>query len=158
MDEQPVYIHIPTEGEQPLLNCQSCAEAVIATVVKAQADGWMHLHGFVVLPEALEMVVTPLRHTVGVLVGYIESETIPVLSALLPASGIIWGRCFMRSPLENPRAFEARLNILLLMPVAHGLADHPAAYVYSSAHPRYAGATSPYTGFHPAPQDAAHSA
>jgi hypothetical protein len=150
MDEQPVYIHIPTEDEQPLLNCQSCAEAVITTVIEAQKDGWMRLHGFVVLPEALEMVVTPLRQNISVLVGYIESETAPRLNALLPVSGMTWSRCFMRSPLENQRALDARLGILLLMPVARGLAEHPETYPYSSAHPRYIGATSPYAGFPPA--------
>lgn len=147
MDEQPVYLHIPTEAEQPLLERQSCAEAVIATVMKAQEVGFMRLHGFVVLPEALDMVITPIERSVGALVGYIESETIPLLNALVPSGGIIWNRYFMRTPMQTQRALDARLGILLLAPVARGLVDTPAAYVYSSAHPRYSGSISVYTGF-----------
>ena len=147
MDEQPVYVHIPTEADLPLLARQSCAEAVIATVMKAQEAGWIRLHGFVVLPEALEMVVTPLGLSIGALVGHIESETIPLLNALLPNSGDIWNRHFMRTPLETRRSLDARLGILHLLPVARGLVDSAEAYVYSSAHPRYSGTICAYTGF-----------
>lgn len=147
MDEQPVYVHISTEGDLPLLERQSCAEAVIGTVMKAQESGWMRLHGFVVLPEALEMVVTPQERSIGALIGQIESETIPLLNVLLPNSGIIWNRYFMRTPVETQRSLDARLGILHLLPVAHGLVDAPEAYAYSSAHPRYSGTISVYTSF-----------
>ncbi len=145
--EHPVYLRIPTENEEPLFERHSCAEVIISAVMKAEQTGWMQLHGFVVLPETLELVVTPLKVGVSALVGYLESETIPHLSILLPATGLIWNRYFMRTPLETQRALDARLKILLLSPVARGLAETSDAYPYSSANPRYAGATSVYTGF-----------
>src|ERR1041385_2032771 len=147
MVEQPVYLRIPTEDELPLFANHSCAEVVIGAVIRAQQAGWMHLHGFVVLPETLELVATPLKVSVSALVGYIESETIPLLSILLPENGLIWNRHFMRTPMETQRALDARLSILLLAPVARGLAENAAAYAYSSANPRYAGTTSVFTGF-----------
>lgn len=147
MGEQPVYLRIPTENEQALFERRSCAEVVIGVVMKAQQSGYLNLHGFVVLPETLEMVATPLDLSVSALVGYIESETIPLLSILVPNSGMIWSRYFMRTPLENQRALEARLKMLLLSPVAHGLADTAESYAYSSSNPRYSGVISAFTGF-----------
>ncbi|HVU11870.1 MAG TPA: hypothetical protein VHD90_11355 [Phototrophicaceae bacterium] len=147
MLERPVYLRIPTENEEPLFQRHSCAEVIIGAVMKAEQTGWMQLHGFVVLPETLELVVTPLKVGVSALVGYLESETIPHLSILLPGTSLIWNRYFMRTPLDTQRALDARLKILLLSPVAHGLADTSDTYAYSSANPRYAGSTSTYTGF-----------
>ena len=39
MVEQPVYLRIPTENEQPLFANASCAEVVIGAVMKAQQSG-----------------------------------------------------------------------------------------------------------------------
>ena len=147
MVEQPVYLRIPTENELPLFENASSAEVVIGAVIRAQQSGWMTLHGFVVLPETLELVATPLKVSVSALVGYIESETIPLLKILLPDNGLIWNRHFMRSPLESQRSLDARLNILLLSPVAHGLTEKAETYAYSSANSRYTETTSPFTGF-----------
>jgi hypothetical protein len=148
MVDQPVYLRIPTENELPLFANASSAEVVISAVIRAQQSGWMNLHGFVVLPETLELVATPLMVSVSALVGYIESETIPLLSVLLPDHGILWNRHFMRSPLETQRSLDARLNMLLLSPVARGLANSAETYAYSSVNPRYAETTTVYTGFH----------
>ena len=147
MVEQPVYLRIPTEDELPLFGNHSCAEVVIGAVIRAQQSGWMHLHGFVVLPETLELVAVPLKVSVSALVGYIESETIPLLSILLPHTSLIWNRHFMRSPLETQRSLDARLNMLLLSPVARGLVESAEAYAFSSANPRYSGTTTVYMGF-----------
>ena len=145
--EQPVYLRLPTENEEPLFERRSCAEVVISAVMRAQQSGWMHLHGFVVLPETLELVATPLKLSVSALVGYLESETIPLLGVLIPNTDLIWNRYFMRTPLETQRSLDARLKILLLAPVARGLAETAESYAYSSANPRYAGATSAFLGF-----------
>ena len=64
---------------------------------------------------------------------------------------MIWNRYFMRTPLETQRSLDARLKILLLSPVAHGLADSADSYAYSSSNPRYSGEISPFTGFQHAP-------
>lgn len=147
MLEQPIYLRVPTENEQPFFARHSCAEVVISAVIKAQFSGWMRLHGFVVLPQALEIAVTPLKMSVSAMVGYIESETIPLLSILIPNANLIWSPHYLHVPLETQRALDARLNMLLLSPVANGLAETAETYAYSSANPRYAGSVSAYTGF-----------
>jgi hypothetical protein len=147
MLEHPVYLRIPTENEQPFFQNPSCAEVVIGAVMKAQHSGWMRLHGFVILPETLELVATPLKLSVSALVGHLQSETIPLLTILIPNAGLIWNRYFMRTPLESQRSLDARLSILLLSPVAAGLAESAEAYGFSSANARYSGTISVFAGF-----------
>ncbi len=147
MPNLPVYIRMPTENEAPYLENRSGAEAVISAVMDAQDDGWMQLHGFVVLPEGLEMVATPIKQGPAGLVAHLQSQTIPPLLILLPGAGIIWERRFWQIPLSSQRALDARLAMLLLAPVAAGLADMAASYPYSSANPRYTAMVAPFTGF-----------
>lgn len=147
MITQPVYLRIATEDEAPYLKNRSCAELVIGAVIEAQKVDWMQLHGFVVLPEALEMVVTPLKFTLVNLIARLQAETIPPLAVLLPQSKTIWEAHVLQLPLRTQRALDARLAMLLLAPVASGIVDMAASYPYSSANPRYANSISVYTGF-----------
>jgi hypothetical protein len=117
----------------------------------------MRLHGFVVLPEALEMVATPTKQGVTGLVAHLQSETIPLLAILLPGAGLIWEKRFMQIPLTTQRALDARLAMLLLAPVASGIVDMAASYPYSSANPRYTTTVSSYTGYEK-PLDGAETA
>ena len=147
MSDFPVYLRITTENEEPLFNNRSSAEAVIGVVISAQMQGWMRLHGFVVLPEALEMVMSPIKQSVSGVAAHVQAETIPLLAVLLPNAGMIWERKFTQVSLTTQQALDARLNMMLLAPVANGIADKAIAYPYSSANPRYAAAVSVYAGF-----------
>lgn len=147
MANQPVYLRLPTESEAPYFTNRSAAEAVISAVIEAQKQDWMQLHGFVVLPEALELVATPVKQGVSGLVAHIQSETIPPLMILLPGAGMVWQRRFMQIPLTTQRALDARLAMLLLAPVAAGIVEMAASYPYSSANPRYSVAVTTFTGF-----------
>ncbi|NWG17553.1 MAG: hypothetical protein HXY41_13075 [Chloroflexi bacterium] len=148
----PVYVRVPTENETPYLRNRSCAEVVIGAVIEAQKQEWMQLHGFVVLPEALEMVATPTKQGVAGLVAHIQSETIPMLAILLPGATLIWEKRFMQIPLTTQRALDARLAMLLLAPVASGIVEMAASYPYSSANPRYSSTVSGFSGYEKAPE------
>jgi hypothetical protein len=143
----PLYLRIPTESEAPYFKNRSCAEAVISVVIEAQKQEWMMLHGFVVLPEALEMVVTPVKQGVGGVVAHIQSQTIPPLAILLPQAQSVWERRFLQIPLNSQRALDARLAMLLLAPVASGIVEIASSYPYSSANPRYVSSVTVFSGF-----------
>jgi hypothetical protein len=147
MTNHPVYMRMPTENETPHFKNRSCAEVVISAVIEAQKQNWMQLHGFVVLPEALELVATPIKQGVSGLVAHLQAETIPSLAILLPGAKGIWEPRFMQIPLTTARALDARLAMLLLAPVASGITEMAAGYPYSSANPRYTASVTPYTGF-----------
>lgn len=147
MLEYPAYIRMSTENDEPLLKNRSSAEAVIGVVIGAQSQGWLRLHGFIVLPEALEMVMSPLKQSASGVVAHIQAETIPLLAVLLPNAGLVWGRRFTHFSLTTQQSLEARLEMLLLSPVANGIVEKAEAYPYSSANPRYAASVTIYSGF-----------
>jgi len=147
MLEHPVYVRIPTEDEIPYFRRQSAAEVVISVVMMAQQAGWMRLHGFVVLPEALEMVTSPIKQGVAGMVAHLQAETIPLLTVLLSDARMIWARRFAQIDLTTQRALDARLNMLLLAPVANGITAMAEEFPYSSANPRYKSTVSVYAGF-----------
>jgi hypothetical protein len=143
----PSYIRMSTENDAPLLKNSSSAEAVIGMVIGAQSQGWLRLHGFIVLPDALEMVMSPLKQSASGVVAHIQAETIPLLVVLLPNAGLVWSRRFTQAALTTQQALDARLNMLLLAPVASGIVECAEAYPYSSANARYAASVSVYSGF-----------
>jgi len=147
MPNHPIYVRIATENEVPYFKNRSAAEAVIGVVIDAPNQEWMQLHGFVVLPEALEFVATPIKQGVTGLIAHIQAETIPPLAILLPNATGIWERHFMQIPLGTQRALDARLAMLLLAPVAGGIVDMAAGYPYSSANSRYAASVTVYSDF-----------
>jgi hypothetical protein len=152
MLDYPVYIRLTTESEKPFFENRSSAEAVIGALINAQQQGWLRLHGFVLLPSALEMVASVIRQGVPGVVAQIQAETIPLLSILLPNSGWVWSRQYSHTMLMTQRALDARLNILLLSPVANGIVDAAEQYPYSSANPRYSASVASYAGFQKTPE------
>lgn len=147
MLEHPVYVRLPTEDGRPYFENKSSAEAIIAVLINAQDQGWMRLHGFAVLPDALEIIISPIRQGVSGVVAHLQAEMMPVLSVLLPEALLIWSPHYSHRPLLTQKALNARLEILNLLPVAEGLSEAEAEYPHSSANPRYQGNVAAYAGF-----------
>lgn len=147
MLEHPVYVRLPTEDDKPYFENKSSAEAVISAIVNAQNQGWMRLHGFVVLPRALEMVLSPIRQGISGVVAYLQAEMTPILSVLLPEAFLVWSPLYTTQPLTTQKVLTARLEILRLLPIALNLSEEPEAYPYSSANVRYKQHVALYSGF-----------
>ena len=145
--DYPVYVRMPTEENKTYFDNKSSAEAVINALITAQNQGWMRLHGFVVLPNGLEMVMSPIKQGVTGVVAHIQAEMTPVLAVLLPASLFVWGRYYNHKQIKTDRSLNARLNMLLLAPVAQGICDAANQYPYSSANARYKANVAVYAGF-----------
>ncbi len=147
MLEHPVFIHMPTELNKPYFNNRSSAETVITVLMTAQQRGWLRLHGFVVLPTALEMVASPLKQGAAGVVAHIQAETIPLLTVIQPDAGFFWERHYTATPLMTQRALDARLKMMLLAPVAVEISNTAESYPYSSANPRYSTHVAEFAGF-----------
>lgn len=147
MLDHPVFIRMPTEKDEPYFRIRSAAEVVASTLINMQQSGWLRLHGFVILPEAVELVATPIKQGVAGLVAQFQAETIPLLVVLLPQAGMVWATRYVQTALTTQRALDAQLTILLLQPVAAGIVTSADQYPYSSANPRYLTRVSVYAGF-----------
>ena len=145
--EYPVYVRMPTEENKPYFESKSSAEAVISIIISAQNQGWLRLHGFVVLPDGLEMVMSPIRQGVTGVVAYLQSEMIPILSVLQPGSMHVFARHYSHAPIKTEKSLTARLNMLALAPVAHGICEAAEDYPFSSSNQRYKANVASYAGF-----------
>ncbi len=147
MIDHPLYIRLPTENEQAHFAARSCAEAVMNVLIDSQSTGWLRLHGFAILPEAVEMVMTPIKQSASGVIAHLQSQSIPLLAVLIPSALAVWSRHYTVKLLESQRALDARLEMLNLMPVACGITDESTHYAYSSINPRYTGMVSRFAGF-----------
>lgn len=147
MIENPVYVQLLTEDNAPHFTNQSATEAVIDTLIHAQNEGWLRLHGFVVLPDGLELVMSPIRQGVSGVIAHIQAYMVPVLSVLLPHAVMVWSPRYIYKPLLTQKALNARLKMLRLAPVAHGICDVAEEYPYSSVNYRYRECVAMYAGF-----------
>lgn len=147
MFEYPVYVRMTTEDERPYLENRSAAEAVIDVLIDAQNQGWLRLHGFVVLPDAVEMVISPIRQNVSGVIAHLQAETTPVLGVLLPDAVVIWSQHVTHTPVMTQHALDARLAMLQLSPVAHAVSEVAEDYPFASANSRYSEHVTHYTGF-----------
>ncbi len=147
MQDHPMYLRVPTEDNNPYLKNKSAAEAVISAIINAQNQGWLRVHGFVVLPDALELVISPIRQGAAGVIAHLQAEMMPVLSVLLPEAMFIWSTTPTYMSVDTQKALNARLQMLELSPVAQGLCDAPEEYTYSSTNPRYKANVAVYAGF-----------
>jgi len=147
MMDYPIYMRIKTENDKPYFKNPSCAEAVISVLMNMQQSGWLRMHGFVLLPNELELVASLIRQGVSGTVAELQAESIPLLTVLLPNSNFVWSAKFTYDTLKSKGAFDARLEMLRLSPVAHGITDDALAYPYSSANARYKSTVAIYAGF-----------
>ncbi len=147
MLEHPMYVELTTENNQPYFENPSCAETIISAMVVAQDQGWLRLHGFVVLPFALYLAISPIRQNVSGVIAHLQSEMMPILSVLLPEALMIWTPHYVHHPLVTQNVFNARLQMMMLSPVAYNLAESPEEYTFSSANPRYNKHVTLYGGF-----------
>jgi hypothetical protein len=147
MAEFPLYVRVPTEQEKSYFTNSSAAEAVIGAIINAQNQGWLRLHGFVVLPDALEMVTSPIRQGISGVIAHLQAEMMPVLNALLPDAMFVWSVRFQHTPIQTQKALNARLDMLVLSPVAAGLCEKAEDYPFSSANARYRANVAVYAGF-----------
>jgi hypothetical protein len=147
MLDHPYYLRLTTENDAPYFQRPSAAETVISTLVQIQRQGWLRLHGFVLLPNVLEVVASLLRQRPAGTVAHFQAESIPPLCVLVNSANMIWNTQYQCSELTSQRALDARLEILLLLPVAAQITETAAEYPYSSANPRYQSCVSIYAGF-----------
>jgi hypothetical protein len=138
---------MPTEDDKPYLANKSAAEAVISTLVTVQNQGWLRLHGFCVLPDALQMVMSPIRQGISGVVAHYQAETMVVLGVIVPEALMFWSPSYTSSPVLTQTALNARLEMVRLAPVAAGLVDDAGTYPYSSSNERYKSNVAVYAGF-----------
>lgn len=133
-----VFVRIDTADSQPMLQTKPCLELVLTFLLNFRQQGWFELLGFALLPREIQMIVVPKNHTVSALVTRLESETGPLIAALLNRPQPIFDPEIYSEPLDGAESIRSRLQMIYAAPVRARLAPTATAYDYSSANPRYA--------------------
>lgn len=147
MVDKPTFLRMPTENDAPYFASFSCAEILIDSLMAAQRRGWLQLHAFTVLPNAVELLATSLKQDIMGIKEYFQAQTTPLLTILLPKAANVWDRRFVVKWLDSQRAYDLQQEVMRCSPVDYRLSHTPELYPYSSAHPRYEGLVTPYMGF-----------
>lgn len=91
------------------------------------------LHGFVVMPDHVHLLLTPLDITLERTMQYIKGGFSFRLSKELGIKMEVWQRGFIDHRIRNQDDFQTRLNYIHQNPIRAGLADQESRYAYSSA-------------------------
>ncbi len=132
-----MFLSMMTANEEPFLINPSCAEAVVTVIYHGREQGWFDLLAFSVLPDEVQLVVTPRNQRPESIMRNLQAETIPLLSALVRSQGRIWDRRFRQKALQSPEAVQAQIENVHRTPVILGLSKRPPDYPFCSASPRY---------------------
>lgn len=132
-----VFLSILTGGEAPHFALPSCAEAVVTVIFHGRDHRWFDLLAFSVLPDEVQLVVTPRMQKPDSIVRNLQGQTTPLIAALVRTKGDIWERRFRQKDLDSPEAVQAQIENVHRTPVIMGLSKHPRDYPFCSASPRY---------------------
>ncbi len=133
----PVFLSKMTANEEPLFANASCAEAVLTVIYNGRSQGWFDLVAFAVLPDEMQLVVAPKSLDPHGIMNGIQSETMPLLRALLRGKSRIWDPRFLQSTINSIETLRAQIESVHRSPVLLGLSRRPSDYPFCSANPRF---------------------
>ena len=90
------------------------------------------LHGYVIMPDHVHLLVTPVACTVSEIMRNFKSFTSKQIRETLRQSGPIWQRRFYDRVIRDEQQFLAALDYIHLNPVRSGLVSSPENYEFSS--------------------------
>jgi len=124
------FVTTSTHDRRRLFQVDSNAQLFIDTLQHYRRDGRYKLHAFVVMPDHVHLILTPLEITLERAVGMIKGGFSRRLGSKFP----VWQRGFTDHRIRDAVDLEARRRYLLLNPVKAGLVEAAELYRYSSAY------------------------
>jgi putative transposase len=102
----------------------------LETLQHYRQEGHYKLHAFVVMPDHVHLIVTPLGITIERVMSLIKGGFSHRLASKLP----VWQRGFTDHRIRDAEDMEARRGYLHMNPVRGGLVVAAEMYPYSSAY------------------------
>ncbi|HET9476334.1 MAG TPA: transposase [Dehalococcoidia bacterium] len=129
----PSLITTNIAGHKPLFADPSAANALILAMEHAEAELWVTVYAYVVMPDHLHLVVAPNENTThGDFVRLLKGRFAHRWNRNHGRDGSIWQSRFHERALRNERALLAAIDYVHSNPVAAGLAERPEDYAWSS--------------------------
>ena len=124
------FVTTSTHERRRLFQVDANAQLFIETLQHYRRKGYYKLHAFVVMPDHVHLILTPLDITLERAVGMIKGGFSRRLASKFP----VWQRGFTDHRIRDAVDMEARRTYLIMNPVKAGLVEAAERYRYSSAY------------------------
>jgi putative transposase len=124
------FVTTSTHDRRRLFQVDANARLFIETLQHYRRERYYKLHAFVVMPDHVHFILTPLEVALERAVGMIKGGFSRRLALKFP----VWQRGFTDHRIRDAADMQARRNYLHLNPVKAGLVEAAELYRYSSAY------------------------
>ncbi len=132
------FVTTDTWQRHALFRNYTAATIVEEKIFAYRDQGFYFVHGYVVMPEHLHLILTPrggttLERAVQLIKGGSSREIGIRLRAKLP----VWHAGFTEHQIRDQADYQTHVRYTDMNPVKKGLAAEPAEYLFCSAHGNY---------------------
>ena len=124
------FVTIATRDRRPIFEISRVAELLIDTLLHYRTLGHYKLHAYVVMPDHIDLLLTPQAITLEHTVELVKNGFVYRLDTELP----IWEHGFTAYSVANIHDLETVRTYLHDLPVRANLAASPELYPHSSAY------------------------
>jgi putative transposase len=126
------FVTSRTYNSRRIFQTTANAELFLDTLQHYRRAGHYKLHAFVVMPDHVHLLLTPLDVSLERAIGFIKGGFSHRLSSNFP----VWQRGFTDRRMRDRKEFEIRCEYIHQNPVRAGLAGSAELYRFSSAYKR----------------------
>lgn len=131
------FVTSQTWGRRALFNSDELAQLFLATLFRYRTQRKYLLHQFVVMPNHVHLIVTPVEITLERTMQFIKGGYSHAVTQTGRKSLEIWQKGFTDHRIRDAADYEHHRNYICENPVHAGLCGCAADYAYSSAHGGY---------------------
>jgi putative transposase len=124
------FITSATFNRQRLFQVEANAALFLETLQHYRKEGRLKLHAFVVMPDHIHLLLTPLEITIERALGLIKGGFSHRLHSKFP----VWQKGFTQHRIRNREDFLTRLRYIHDNPVRAHIITRSDLYPYSSAY------------------------
>jgi len=124
------FVTSATYNRRRLFQVHANAEMFVDTLQHYRREGHYKLHAFVVMPDHVHLLITPLDVSLERAVGLIKGG----FSHRLSSNFSVWQRGFTDRRMRDKEEFELRREYIHQNPVRERMVEYPELYRFSSAY------------------------
>jgi putative transposase len=131
------HVTIIAAERRPIFMWDPNPRILLEVLFDSQEQGRYLLHEFVVLPDQVQVLITPARGASAESAAeFIRQEFSNRIGGTIETP--VWERAFTAQRVEDDRTYKELRHAIHLSPVRAGLAVKPSQYPFSSASPAFA--------------------
>ena len=131
------FVTSQTWGRRSLFQVDELARIFLDTLFRYRQQHKYLLHEFVIMPEHVHLILTPVDITLERAVQFIKGGYSHAVAETGRKNLEIWQKGFTDHRIRDAKDYARCREYSHMNPVRDGLCDSPAEYAYSSAHAGY---------------------